>query len=66
MQAAGDVSVRPQACVSTCPVTFFQRSATAFCTAIPPPSVTLSELKSTSSKPGVFSSALNNVFTPLI
>ena len=27
---------------------------------------TLSELKSTSSKPVVFSSALNNVFTPLI
>ena len=33
---------------------------------MPPPSVTRSWLKSTSSKPGVFSSALNSVFTPLM
>ena len=66
MQAAGEVSVRPQACVRTLPVTSFQRLATASCTAMPPPSVTRSSLKSTLSNPGVFSSALNSVFTPLM
>ena len=42
MQAAGEVSVRPHACVSRAPVARFQRSATAACTAMPPPKVTLS------------------------
>ena len=65
MHAAGEVSVRPHACVSVLPVTCFQRSATARCTAMPPPRLTLSALKSTWSKPGVLSSALNSVFTPL-
>ena len=66
MQAAGEVSVRPQACVSTLPVRCFQRSATAPCTAMPPPSVTRSLLKSIRSKPGACSSALNSVLTPLM
>ena len=65
MHAAGEVSVRPQACVSTLPVTAFQRSATARCTAMPPPRLTRRRLKSRLSKPGVCSSALNRVFTPL-
>ncbi len=51
MHAAGEVSVRPQACVSTLPVTSFQRSATACCTAMPPPRLTRSPLKSRLSKP---------------
>ena len=53
MQAPGEVSVRPQAWVSVLPVTCFQRSATARCTAMPPPRLTLSALKSRRSKPGV-------------
>ncbi len=66
MQAAGDVSVNPHACVRILPVTFFQRAATTACTAIPPPSEMRNALKSTDSKPGVCSSALNSVFTPLM
>ena len=66
MQAAGEVSVNPQACVSTLPVTFFQCSATDRCTAIPPPRVMRSSLKSTSEKPGVCSKALKSVLTPLM
>ena len=66
MHAAGEVSVSPQACVRILPVTSFQRLATASCTAMPPPSVRRSLLKSTLSKPGVCSSALNSVFTPLM
>src|SRR5207249_4529762 len=64
MQAAGEVSVRPHACVRILPVTSFQRFATEAWTAIPPPSVICSWLKSTVSKPGVFNKALNNVLTP--
>ena len=51
--------------MSVLPVTCFQVSATAFCTAIPPPRLTRSRLKSSRSKPGVCSSALKSVFTPL-
>ena len=47
------------------PVTRLQRFATASCTAMPPPMVSLSELKSRSAKPGVSSNAANNVFTPV-
>ncbi len=56
----------PTPASSTLPVTFFQCSATERCTAMPPPSVIRSALKSISEKPGVFSSALNSVFTPLM
>ncbi len=66
MHAAGEVSVSPHACVRTCPVTCFHFPATAACTAMPPPSVMRSWLKSSSAKPGVFSKALNNVFTPVM
>ena len=66
MHAAGDVSVSPQACVRTLPVTFFQRAATTACTAMPPPSEMRSAEKSSESKPGVCSSALNSVLTPLM
>src|SRR4030088_684739 len=64
IQAAGEVSVRPHACVRILPVTCFQRFATEAWTAIPPPSVICRLLKSTVSKPGVFNKALNNVLTP--
>ena len=66
MHAAGEVSVNPHAWVRMLPVTFFQRSATTPCTAMPPPSVILSAEKSSDSKPGVCSSALKRVFTPLM
>lgn len=47
-------------------MTFFQRSATARCTAMPPPRVNLTEEKSISSKPGVLSRPLNSVLTPVM
>jgi len=37
MQAAGEVSVSPHACVRIRPVTSFHRCATVACTAMPPP-----------------------------
>jgi len=66
MQAAGEVSVNPHAWVNMQPVTCFQRAATTACTAMPPPKLKRSALKSTRSKPGVFSRALNKVLTPLM
>jgi hypothetical protein len=67
MHAAGEVSVNPHACVRTLPVTFFQRAATTACTAMPPPSVILSEAEIDANRsPACASSALNSVFTPLI
>ena len=63
MQAPGEVSVRPYASSSGCPVIVFQRSATARCTAMPPPRLSLRALKSSSANPGVFMSALKSVFT---
>jgi len=47
-------------------VSFFQRSATTACTAMPPAKATLSERKSTASKPGVCSNPLYSVLTPLM
>ena len=46
LPSAGDVSVKPQACVSVLPVTRFHSSATDRCTAIPPPKLIFSSLKS--------------------
>src|SRR5438270_650930 len=66
MHAAGEVSVRPHACVRVLPVTSFQRCATLACTAMPPPRVTFKRLKSSLSNPGACSSALNSVLTPLM
>ena len=66
MHAPGEVSVRPYASSSGRPVTSFQRSATARCTAMPPPSDSLRVEKSSSANPGVWSSALKSVFTPAI
>ena len=43
-----------------------QRSATARCTAIPPPSVIFRCEKSSEAKPGVCMRALKSVFTPVI
>src|SRR3546814_13627287 len=57
---SSDVSTR------VTPVTFFQRSATARCTAMPPPSVRRRCEKSIFSKPGVLSRPLNSVLTPVI
>ena len=37
--ATGEVSVNPQPCVTTQPVTSFQRAATTACTAMPPAKV---------------------------
>ena len=48
------------------PVNCRQRSDTAACTAMPPPRAIFSELKSSWSKPGVFSSPLNSVLTPVM
>src|ERR1700736_1269532 len=62
----GDVSVNPQPWATLLPVASFQRFATADCSAIPPAKVARKALKSTLSKPGVCSNALNSVFTPLI
>ncbi len=45
-------------------MTAFQRSATACCTAMPPPRLTRSPLKSRLSKPFVCSNALKSVLTP--
>ena len=47
-------------------MTCCQRSATAFCTAMPPPIVSRSRLKSSLPKSGWFRSALKSVFTPVI
>ena len=62
----GEVSVSPYASSKTVPVAFCQRSATAFCTAIPPPIVSVSEPKSSFAKSGWFKSALNSVLTPVM
>src|SRR5213596_1924824 len=51
--------------MSVQPVSFFQRSATAFCTGMPPPSATFRPEKSIFAKSGWFMSALNSVFTPV-
>ncbi len=64
--ATGEVSVNPQPWVTTQPVTSFQRAATTACTAMPPAKVTRSAPKSTDSNPGVCSSALSSVLTPLM
>src|SRR5215472_13484161 len=64
MQAAGEVSVRPQACERTLPVASFHFAATAACTAMPPPSEIFSPLKSIFSNPGAWSIALKSVLTP--
>ncbi len=47
-------------------MTFFHRSATTACKAMPPAKDTRRALKSTVSNPGVFSKALNRVLTPLM
>ena len=62
----GEDSVSPQPWQMCRPVTWRHRSETAACTAMPPPSATLSELKSSSLNPGVLSSALNSVLTPVM
>ncbi len=62
----GEVSVSPQPWQMCRPVTWRQRSDTAACTAMPPPSATFKEEKSSLSKPGVCSSPLNSVFTPVM
>ncbi len=62
----GDVSVSPQPWQMWRPVSAFQRFETAPCTAMPPPSAIFNELKSSRSKPGVFSSVLNSVLTPVM
>ena len=64
--AIGEVSVSPHPCVTMQPVTSFQRAATTPCSAMPPAKVTRRALKSTVSKPGVCSNALNSVLTPLM
>ena len=46
------------------PVMLFHFSATAFWVAMPPPRVSLSELKSTVAKSGWFTMPLNRVLTP--
>ncbi len=66
MDTAGEVSVNPYASTRVVPVTFFQRSATARCTAMPPPRVIFRWLKSTLSKPGVLSRPLKRVLTPVM
>src|ERR1700724_343368 len=62
----GEVSVNPQPWATLLPVTSFQRAATTGCNAMPPANVARKALKSTVSKPGVCSNALNSVFTPLM
>ena len=62
----GEDSVSPQPWQMCRPVTLRHFSDTAACTAMPPPSATFSELKSSLSKPGVFSSALKSVLTPVM
>src|SRR3990167_6952840 len=62
----GDVSVNPYASSKGLPVTVAHFSATARCTAIPPPKLILSALKSNSANLGVFNNMLNNVLTPVI
>ena len=52
--------------MSAVPVTCFQRSATAFCTAMPPPSASFRWEKSSLAKSGLLSSALKSVLTPVI
>ncbi|MNV46496.1 hypothetical protein D3C71_1383300 [compost metagenome] len=47
------------------PVTARQRSATERCTAMPPPMVRRRREKSRRAKSGLFSKALNSVFTPV-
>src|SRR5579864_7695041 len=64
--AAGDVSVSPYASTSGTPVTAFQRLATASCTAIPPPSASRNDVKSTLRNLGWLRSALNSVLTPVV
>ena len=66
MVATGELSVMPKPSIKVQPVTFFQRSATARCTAMPPPKLIFRCEKSTSAKPGVFNSPLNKVLTPVI
>ena len=63
--AAGEVSVSPYASISGTPVTSFHLSATASCTAMPPPSVILSDEKSSFANSALFTSALNSVLTPV-
>ena len=46
-------------------MTFFHLTATASCTAIPPPSVMRSDEKSSFANSGLFTSALNSVLTPV-
>ena len=62
--ATGEVSVSPQPCERMQPVTAFQRSATAPCSAMPPATHDRSFEKSTLSKPGVCRSPLKSVLTP--
>jgi hypothetical protein len=57
--------VRPYASISGQPVISFHLSATASCTAMPPPSVILSDEKSSFANSGLFTSALNSVLTPV-
>jgi len=54
-QPAGEASVSPQPWEISQPVVCFQRSATARCTAMPPPTVATKWEKSSSLNPGVFS-----------
>jgi len=48
------------------PVICFHRSATAFCTAMPPPTALFSSEKSSLAKSGLCISALNSVLTPVM